>query len=160
MQESCSFMQVLHTSAISIFMIRLQVKKNLIHRRKEKSLYRFWKASEIIFEKILWKLLTKIRSCDILNKQWKAACRSGGTGRRPRLKISWDYIPYRFEPGFRHHFIKPVTTLYRGVEQLVARRAHNPKVVGSNPSSATKWIGVNFWTVLLDCERLTPIFYR
>ena len=26
---------------------------------------------------------------------------------------------------------------YRGVEQLVARRAHNPKVVGSSPSSAT-----------------------
>ena len=26
----------------------------------------------------------------------------------------------------------------RGVEQLVARRAHNPKVVGSNPASATK----------------------
>ena len=30
------------------------------------------------------------------------------------------------------------TTDYRGVEQLVARRAHNPKVVGSSPSSATK----------------------
>ena len=26
---------------------------------------------------------------------------------------------------------------YRGVEQLVARRAHNPEVVGSNPSPAT-----------------------
>ena len=26
---------------------------------------------------------------------------------------------------------------YRGVEQLVARRAHNPKVVGSNPTPAT-----------------------
>ncbi len=26
----------------------------------------------------------------------------------------------------------------RGVEQLVARRAHNPKVVGSSPASATK----------------------
>ena len=29
-------------------------------------------------------------------------------------------------------------TEYRGVEQLVARRAHNPKVVGSSPASATK----------------------
>ena len=29
------------------------------------------------------------------------------------------------------------TTKYRGVEQLVARRAHNPKVVGSSPASAT-----------------------
>ena len=27
--------------------------------------------------------------------------------------------------------------LYRGVEQLVARRAHNPKVVGSSPAPAT-----------------------
>ena len=26
---------------------------------------------------------------------------------------------------------------YRGVEQLVARRTHNPEVVGSNPSPAT-----------------------
>ena len=28
--------------------------------------------------------------------------------------------------------------LHRGVEQLVARRAHNPKVVGSSPAPATK----------------------
>ena len=28
-------------------------------------------------------------------------------------------------------------TQYRGVEQLVARRAHNPEVVGSSPSPAT-----------------------
>ena len=27
---------------------------------------------------------------------------------------------------------------YRGVEQLVARRAHNPKVVGSSPAPATQ----------------------
>ena len=27
---------------------------------------------------------------------------------------------------------------YRGVEQLVARRAHNPEVGGSSPPSATK----------------------
>ena len=27
--------------------------------------------------------------------------------------------------------------IYRGVEQLVARWAHNPKVVGSSPTSAT-----------------------
>lgn len=26
---------------------------------------------------------------------------------------------------------------YRGMEQLVARRAHNPKVVGSSPTPAT-----------------------
>ena len=28
-------------------------------------------------------------------------------------------------------------TIYRGVEQLVARRAHNPEVGGSSPPSAT-----------------------
>jgi hypothetical protein len=28
--------------------------------------------------------------------------------------------------------------VYRGVEQLVARWAHNPKVVGSSPAPATK----------------------
>ena len=27
----------------------------------------------------------------------------------------------------------------RGVEQLEARRAHNPEVVGSNPTPATRW---------------------
>ena len=31
--------------------------------------------------------------------------------------------------------------IYRGVEQLVARRAHNPKVVGSSPASATRFSG-------------------
>ena len=31
-------------------------------------------------------------------------------------------------------------TAYRGVEQLEARRAHNPEVVGSSPASATKII--------------------
>ena len=30
--------------------------------------------------------------------------------------------------------------IHRGVEQLVARRAHNPKVVGSSPAPATKTI--------------------
>ena len=28
--------------------------------------------------------------------------------------------------------------IHRGVEQLVARRAHNPKVVGSSPAPATQ----------------------
>ena len=31
----------------------------------------------------------------------------------------------------------PGTVQYRGVEQLVARRAHNPEVGGSSPPSAT-----------------------
>ena len=33
--------------------------------------------------------------------------------------------------------------LHRGVEQLVARRAHNPKVAGSSPVPATKEKPVN-----------------
>ncbi len=32
--------------------------------------------------------------------------------------------------------------LHRGVEQLVARRAHNPKVEGSSPSPATIYGGI------------------
>ncbi len=60
-------------------------------------------------------------------------CRSGGIGRRPGLKIPWEYIPYRFEPGFRHQN----QCRYRAVEQLVARRAHNPEAAGSSPARAT-----------------------
>jgi hypothetical protein len=36
--------------------------------------------------------------------------------------------------GFESCFLRH---LYRGMEQLVARWAHNPEVVGSNPSPAT-----------------------
>ena len=59
-------------------------------------------------------------------------CRCGGIGRRPGLKIPWENIPYRFDPGHRHqvHIAE--------WSNPVARRAHNPKVVGSNPASATK----------------------
>ena len=44
---------------------------------------------------------------------------------RPRSPAPWD-----------RSGISPF--LYRGVEQLVACRAHNPEVVGSSPSPATK----------------------
>ena len=33
--------------------------------------------------------------------------------------------------------LKFLNTIYCGVEQLVARWAHNPKVVGSSPAPAT-----------------------
>ena len=33
--------------------------------------------------------------------------------------------------------LKHSASEYRGVEQLEARRAHNPEVVGSSPASAT-----------------------
>ncbi len=39
---------------------------------------------------------------------------------------------------YYYRALKRVAVKYRGVEQLVARRAHNPKVVGSSPPSATK----------------------
>ncbi len=41
------------------------------------------------------------------------------------LKSRDTRVSYRFETGHRHHTI----LIYRGVEQLVARRAHNPEVV-------------------------------
>ena len=62
------------------------------------------------------------------------ACRSGGTGRRTGLKIlrSFKIVPVRFRSS------APFLQIHRGVEQLAARRAHNPKVVGSSPTPATK----------------------
>ncbi len=50
------------------------------------------------------------------------------------LKSCDLYRSYRFDPGLRH---QTVLYLYRGVEQLVARRAHNPEAAGSSPASAT-----------------------
>ncbi len=43
-------------------------------------------------------------------------------------------------PIIRHTFVP----LNRGMEQLVARRAHNPKVTGSSPVPAT----FELWTML------------
>ena len=45
------------------------------------------------------------------------------------LKSCGDNTPYRFDSGLQHQ-------ISRG-GAVVARRAHNPKVVGSNPSPAT-----------------------
>ncbi len=47
------------------------------------------------------------------------------------LKSCGTYLPYRFDSGLRHHYIA-------GWSSMVARRAHNPKVSGSNPLPATK----------------------
>ena len=59
-------------------------------------------------------------------------CRSGGTGRRTGLKILRDLplVPVRFRSSAPYK--------HRGVEQLAARRAHNPKVASSSLASATK----------------------
>ncbi len=40
------------------------------------------------------------------------------------LKSRDTRVSYRFETGHRHH----TSFIYRGVEQMVARRAHNPEV--------------------------------
>ncbi len=40
----------------------------------------------------------------------------------------------------------------RGVEQLAARRAHNPKVAGSSPAPATK---LELWCRGLTCQPVT-----
>ena len=58
-------------------------------------------------------------------------CRSGGIGRRLGLKIRWEQSRAGSNP------VSGTTILYRGVEQLVARRAHNPEVGGSSPPPAT-----------------------
>jgi|BioPla2DNA2_1021312.scaffolds.fasta_scaffold00270_20 hypothetical protein len=57
----------------------------------------------------------------------------GGIGRRTGLKIR------RIKPraGSSPATSTIICIPYRGVEQLVACRAHNPKVGGSNPPSAT-----------------------
>ncbi|SCM78853.1 hypothetical protein KL86SPO_20273 [uncultured Sporomusa sp.] len=41
--------------------------------------------------------------------------------------------------------------IYRGMEQLVARRAHNPKVVGSSPTPATNYGGCGEVVNTPDC---------
>ncbi len=51
--------------------------------------------------------------------------------------------------------IKPTKTIYyatsiAGWSSLVARRAHNPKVVGSNPAPATRFLNAPFWGFLFS----------
>ena len=67
-------------------------------------------------------------------------CRRGGIGRRPGLKIPWVVIPVPVRP--RSPVPITSTSYRRGVEQLVARRAHNPEAEGSSPSPATKIISL------------------
>jgi hypothetical protein len=50
------------------------------------------------------------------------------------LKSCGPKRPYRFDSGLRHHIA--------GWSSSVARRAHNPKVVGSNPSPATNLVAL------------------
>ena len=56
----------------------------------------------------------------------------------------------------------------RGVEQLVARRAHNPKVAGSSPATATQMKRVDrmvgpflmFWARRTVVYPLRPVFLQ
>ncbi len=57
-------------------------------------------------------------------------------GKRDR----WSHIPPGRDGGSKRS--DKEMFLYRGVEQLVARWAHNPKVGGSNPLPATKRKGI------------------
>ena len=72
--------------------------------------------------------LTAGAECDILNIA--DSCRCGGMVDTGDLKSPGsDTVPVRVR--------SPAPQKYRGVEQLVARRAHNPEVVGSSPAPAT-----------------------
>jgi hypothetical protein len=54
---------------------------------------------------------------------------------KPSCVVQWSgFPPVTWEIAGSN----PVTAAYCGVEQLVARRAHNPEVTGSNPVPATK----------------------
>ncbi len=54
------------------------------------------------------------------------------------LRQTWKVISNTIQNHLHPIFNKPIFVFQnRGVEQLVARRAHNPKVVGSSPASAT-----------------------
>ena len=55
---------------------------------------------------------------------------------RDLKSLGSDTVPVRARsPAPSGVFYKSV---YRGVEQLAARRAHNPEVVGSSPTAATR----------------------
>ena len=53
---------------------------------------------------------------------------------------------------------KGLSLIYRGVEQLEARRAHNPEVVGSSPASATITDTVNDTIVSFTVSFFIPTF--
>ena len=54
---------------------------------------------------------------------------------RDLKSLGSDTVPVRARPPAPSRF--GMVLLYRGVEQLAARRAHNPEVAGSSPAAAT-----------------------
>ena len=95
----------------------------------------FYKKNKKVLDKLSELLYNHIRV-----KDNKFLCLGGEIGRRTGLKILWNFFPCRFKSGPRHHFktIIYIRNDIAGQSSLVARRAHNPKVVGSNPAPATK----------------------
>ena len=72
--------------------------------------------------------MTNRRKCDTICKQQFAGVAELADARD--LKSRDTKVSYGFDSRFRHHIAE--------WSSLVARRAHNPKVGGSNPPSATK----------------------
>ena len=102
---------------------------------------RLKRASEIFWQKDLTERPAYGKIIERSNETGAILCRSGGIGRRPGLKIPWE----KSRAGST-----PVSgTIHRGIEQLVARRAHNPEAGGSSPPPATR-------TKPSDCKALWP----
>ena len=68
--------------------------------------------------------------------------------KKTRMRLSKAHVFIVWQASRDVHQFQPISlllidgpavysVLYRGVEQLVAHRAHNPKVAGSNPAPAT-----------------------
>ena len=55
--------------------------------------------------------------------------------------------------------IDPNLKTYRGMEQLAARRAHNPKVGGSSPPPATKTDNSKELSVFLELSGLESLYF-
>ena len=55
---------------------------------------------------------------------------------RDLKSLGSDTVPVRARPPAPSRF--GMVLLYRGVEQLAARRAHTPEVAGSSPAAATR----------------------
>ena len=62
---------------------------------------------------------------------------SGQRGQTVNLLSTTSMVRIHLSPPFAKKG-EDSPFIYRGVEQLAARRAHNPEVAGSSPASATK----------------------
>ena len=62
---------------------------------------------------------------------------SGQRGQTVNLLSTTSMVRIHLSPPFAKKG-EDSPFIYRGVEQLAARRAHNPEVAGSSPASATR----------------------